>query len=285
MRNSEGRNNVPVQIYQLEGSVPIPAEDIQAESLNGASQQLPPGVYTTFRTYFGNRALCLGVHWDRLEHSARLLGSQNVLRRRQLQQAVAEIVARHGFPESRLRITWALPSGTLYGAVSPFTPLAPEVYRYGVQCITQTMQREQPKAKNTNFIAPSRQLKRTLSPDLFEVIMCTPEEEMLEGMTSNFFAIREGLLYTAGRGVLEGVTRRIVLSIARHVLPVQTTPLHRLDLNRVSEPFITSSSRELVPVVKIDDFEIGNGRPGPITKRILRRYRAFVRYAARPLRD
>jgi len=212
-----------------------------------------------------------------------LLGSAATLDRPALRRALARIIARHGYPESRLRVTWAVPAGTIYCTISRFAPLSPEVYRAGVRCITRTMQRERPLAKDTGFIAPSRKLKKTLPDRVFEVLMCTPSGEILEGLTSNFFAVQEGVLYTAGEGVLEGVTRRIVLAIAPRVLPVTQVPPSREEIPAMREAFITSSSREIVPVVQIDGQRIGSGRPGPTTGRLLRRYRAFVRYAAQPV--
>ncbi len=275
--------NVPAKTYRLDGDVPVALADVAEGGLNGASRSLPQGAYTTFRTYFGDRALCLDVHLARLESSARLLGSEATLDRRALCHALTRIIAWHGYPESRLRATWAVPAGTMYCTISRFEPLSPEVYRAGVRCITRTMQRDRPLAKDTGFITPSRQLKKRLPDRVFEVLMCTPSGEILEGLTSNFFAVQGDVLYTAGEGVLEGVTRRIVLSIAPRVLPVTQVPPSRDEIPAMREAFITSSSREIVPVVEIDGQRIGRGRPGPITARLLRRYRAFVRCAAQPV--
>ena len=276
--------NVSAQTYRLDGDIPVALPEAAASGLNGASRSLPQGAYTTFRTYFSDRALCLDVHLARLESSARLLGSGATLDRQALCRALARIIIRHGYPESRLRVTWAVPAGTVYCTISRLEPLPPEIYREGVHCITRTMQRDRPRAKDTGFIAPSRQLKKTLPGRVFEVLMCTPSGEILEGLTSNFFAVQGDRLYTAGDGVLEGVTRRIVLSIAPHVLPVRQAPPSRAEIPAMSEAFITSSSREIVPVVEIDGRKIGRGSPGPMTGRLLRRYRAFVRHAARPVR-
>ncbi|NOZ05257.1 MAG: hypothetical protein GXP41_02740 [Chloroflexi bacterium] len=275
--------SVPAKTYRLDGDVPTPFPEVAGGGLNGASRSLPQGAYTTFRTYFGDRVLCLDVHLARLESSARLLGSEATLDRRTLCRALTRIIAGHGYPESRLRITWAVPAGTMYCTISRFEPLSPEIYRTGVRCITRTMQRDRPLAKDTGFIAPSRQLKKTLPDRVFEVLMCTPSGEILEGLTSNFFAVQGDVLYTAGEGVLEGVTRRIVLSIAPRVLPVTQVPPSRDEISAMREAFVTSSSREIVPVVEIDGQRIGRGRPGPMTGRLLRRYRAFVRYAAQPV--
>lgn len=275
--------NVPAQTYQITGAAITPEPGLQEGGVNGASRRLPPGAYTTFRTYGGNRVLCLGVHLDRLQTSARLLGHNVSLDRKALRRALADVVSLGGFPESRLRVTLALPAGTTFATITPFVPVAESVYRTGVHTVTRTMQRDRPKAKSTAFIAPSRHLKQALPPQVFEVLMCLPNGEILEGLTSSFFAVQDGVLHTAGEGVLEGITRRIVLDIAPRILPVQLVPCRRADLGAVAEAFITSSSREVVPVVEIDGRPVGTGTPGPVTRRLLHRYRAFVRRVAQPL--
>jgi len=257
----------------------------EAQGLNGTSRKLPSGAYTTFRTYNANRVLCLDVHLDRLETSARLLGYQLSVDRIVLRQGLRQAILRHAYPESRLRVTLALPAGDVFITIEPFTPLAEIVYQNGVRGVTRTMHRSLPRAKNTDFIVPSREMKHALPPDVFEVFMCTTSGEILEGFTSNFFAVKGGVLCTAGVGVLEGITRLIVLDIAPRVIPVHLKPIRRQELGDVTEAFLTSSSRELVPVVEIDGQPIGMGRPGPVTSRLLRRYRAFVRRVAKPLSD
>ncbi len=271
--------------YRLNGDKLSSQPGLDAQGLNGTSRRLPSGAYTTFRTYNANRVLCLDVHLDRLETSARLLGFPLSVDRLLLRRGLSRVLLRHAYSESRLRVTLALPAGDVFITIEPFTPLAETVYHSGVRAVTRTMHRHLPRAKNTDFIVPSREMKHALPPDVFEVFMCASSGEISEGFTSNFFAVKGGVLYTAGAGVLEGITRRIVLDIAPRVIPVHLKPIHRQELGRLEEAFLTSSSRELVPVVEIDGQPIGIGRPGPVTSRLLHRYRAFVRRVAQPLSD
>ena len=104
--------------------------------------------------------------------------------------------------------------------------------------------------------------------------MCA--DDILEGISSNFYAVLREVLRTAGAGVLEGVTRHIVLQAAAGVVPIDYHPVAVSDLTEVSEACITSSSREVMPVIQIDDQIVGAGQPGPITQTLLARYHAYL---------
>jgi branched-chain amino acid aminotransferase len=97
-----------------------------------------------------------------------------------------------------------------------------------------------------------------------------------EGASSNFFAVREGVVETPplGAGILAGVTRALVLDLARNLgLPVQERPLPLSALGSADECFLTSTAREVLPVVRVGERPIGSGSPGPLTWRIHRAFR------------
>jgi branched-chain amino acid aminotransferase len=87
---------------------------------------------------------------------------------------------------------------------------------------------------------------------MFEVLMVRSNGHILEGLTSNFFAVHAGVLRTAGEGTLEGVARSIDLEIAEGPLPVMLRSVSRMDVPALSEAFVTSSSREALPMVVVD---------------------------------
>jgi branched-chain amino acid aminotransferase len=260
--------------------------ELPAETLDQVSLHLPQGTYTTLRTYAGDRFLRLEAHLDRLDESDQLLGHPVRLDRAAVRAALRQVLQRTGFAESRVRITVGLSNdgqpGQVYLAVEPFVGWPAELYELGVRSITRPMARQHPRAKYTAFIAPSRQLKRTLPPDIHEVLMVNDQDQVLEGLSSNFFAVLDGTLRTSGEGVLEGITRSLVLEVARRWLPVRLEPVSRADVPRLSEAFLTSASREVVPVVEIDGQRIGAGVPGPVARQILQDYRARVLAEAQP---
>ncbi len=276
--------------------------DWTAEDLDQASRCLPQGTYTTLRTFEGHKLLRLEAHFDRLERSATaLLGHPVHLARRSLRCALARALHRCSFPESRLRITVALegdpgPSAIpmastidpgsdpleVYITIESLQPVEADLYRRGVQVITMLITRADPQVKSTRFIAPSRELKAGLPSEVYEVLMVTGDGQILEGFTSNFFAVLDGRLVTAHQGILEGVTRSLVLELAAEILPIEGRPPRLAEIPRFDEAFITSSSRGILPVVVINDQVIGGGKPGPVTIELQHRYEEQVRREATP---
>ena len=99
---------------------------------------------------------------------------------------------------------------------------------------------------------------------------------MLEGLSSNFFAIREGALRTEEARVLAGVTRSLAIEVAEALLPIRRVAIRRDELPLVDEAFVTSVSREVLPVVRIDGQPVGEGRVGAKTRAILQAFQALV---------
>ena len=83
---------------------------------------------------------------------------------------------------------------------------------------------------------------------------------------------------------LHGTTRALVLELARGLLPVSLQAVHQSELTRVAEVFLTSVSREVLGVVRVDGVTIGRGKPGSLAKELRRRYRARMRSLAEHLR-
>lgn len=256
------------------------------DSMSAASAALPAGAYTTFRTYDGNRVLRLDRHLRRLEESVALMGVAAGLDWAMARAAIAQAVREAGHAESRLRLTFAPPA--LFISIEPFTPLPAAMYAVGVWCVTVSLRRENPHAKSTAFIASSTDAYRALPAGAHEGLMVGDDGALLEGLSSNFFAIIPDacgapMLRTEEARVLIGVTRELVLEVARAVLPVSTTAVRCDELSTVRECFITSVSREILPVVKIDQLTIGDGHPGPVTRELMRRFRELVQQEAEPL--
>jgi branched-chain amino acid aminotransferase len=241
-------------------------------NLSAASAALPEGSYTSLRTYGGRRVLRLSQHLRRLEESlpegpVRLDG--DVVRR-----GVAAALDATAFPESRLRLTFAPPR--VFVSVEPFVPLPEALYEQGIAARTLDVRREDPHRKDTHFIATADRAYRELPPGILEGLLVAEDGSLLEGLTSNFFAVLGGRLRTEEARVLLGVTRSLVLEIARDLLSVDLTAIRRDELPAASEAFVTSVSREVLPVVRIDGQAIGGGRPGEKTRALREGFRALV---------
>ena len=160
----------------------------------------------------------------------------------------------------------------------------PAAYREGVAIITCTLERLLPQAKLTRFIARSRHIRQSLPPGVNEAVMVSADGFLLEGLTSNFFAICQDEIRTAEQAVLAGITRSLVLEAARRLgLPVRFQPVHLSELAALQEAFLTSSSRGVLPVSRIDSIQIGAGKPGPLTRRLMHIYDAIILEQLEPI--
>ena len=100
-----------------------------------------------------------------------------------------------------------------------------------------------------------------------------------EGSGDNVFIYRQGELRTppAYLGILEGVTREVVMELARQdKIPVQEVPFTRHDVYVCEECFLTGTAAEIIPVVEVDGRVIGDGSPGPVTGRLMKRFREIA---------
>jgi branched-chain amino acid aminotransferase len=244
------------------------------ESLAEAQAALPEGAYTTLRTYGGNGVVRLAAHLRRLEDSAALEGTPGRLDKDGARAALGRALREAGHAESRVRLTFAPPR--LFIAVEPFTPLDPGLYERGVACVTLELRRGNPQAKDTRFIATAREAYARLPPGVEEGLLVADDGTLLEGLSSNFFALLGGVLRTEQERVLEGVTRSLAIEAAEPVVALLRKGVRRDELPLLTEAFITSVSRELLPVVRVDGRPVGDGRVGQKTRAILEAFAALV---------
>jgi len=266
-------------VFELEGGTATALRE--SSSLSEASSTLPSGAYTSLRTYQGNRVLRFDQHLGRLEESAALQGQPARLDAEAARSALRAALTATGHPESRVRLTFAPPR--MFAAIEPFEPLPESLYRDGVACATFPFQRDNPHSKDTRFIATASGAYGSLPEGMQEGLLVAEDQSVLEGLSSNFFAVWRDALYTEEDRVLLGVTRALVLEVAAGLLPVERRAVRKSELAEASEAFITSVSREVLPVVAIDDVAIGSGRPGPKTRAIMAAFADLVRKEAKPV--
>ena len=268
-------------------SLPIP-EGVQ--TIHELFDHLKLGVYTTFCTFEHNKFLYLEAHLDRLQNSVNLMGWDYPLDKQLLRQVIHQLCTAYPQQNSRVRLDVLarpppVPPGSKTGrltlALSPFPPPPPEIYTQGVEVgLVEQLHRDKPLIKDARFVLQRRPFQ---SDQYYEQLLLGDDGRLLEGLTSNFYGIRDGILYTAGKGILEGIARRIILQQAEALnIPVRLEAIHINEIARLDEAALSSASRALVPIVKIGDQIIGIGRPGPLTRQILDAYRAFLTHQIRP---
>ncbi len=248
---------------------------IAASSLDEAAWHEPShGVYTVGRTYPGARVLLLDAHLDRLEASASASAIALRYERRRLRAALRDMLLEADFGAARFRISVAADSPeTLTVSLEPFKPPPPVLLAQGARCQTARATRQNPAVKSSAWMRQRRSLE---SDGIYETFLVDDSGALLEGLTSNFYAILEGQLRTAHRGVLAGISRRIVYATHGGVIPLRKEAAHTDDIPRFSEAFLSSSSRGIVPVVELDGKAIGDGRVGAVTRALRQAYEAWV---------
>jgi branched-chain amino acid aminotransferase len=270
-----GQDFLSVQVYRLKSHTLRPT-DQTGPTLDAVSLRLPNGAYTTLRTYDTDRIIGLSAHLQRLIESSALLQRPYPIDPVGIRSALRDVIAREDQAALRVRLTVPLDFDEIFISVEPFEVYPSDLYQHGVRCATTPLSRHTPLAKSTDFIAPSRESKAAFEPEIHELLIVNRAGEILEGISSNFYGVLDGMLRTAGQDVLEGITRQIVLQAAVAVLPIEYRPLKLTEIDRAAEAFITSSSREVMPVIQIDDHIIGTGQPGSITQTLLAKYRAYL---------
>ncbi len=134
-----------------------------------------------------------------------------------------------------------------------------------------------PTAKTGNYLSHVLALGEARARGGHEALMLDRDGFVTEGTTSNVFAVRGGAVLTPPlrAGILEGVTRGIVLELARELgVPAREEPIRAAHLEAAEEIFVTSTAREVLPVTRLGERPVGGGRPGPVTSRLHAAYRA-----------
>ncbi len=265
-----------VRYLTPDGLSPAP---YQATSLTDAATHEPyDGVYTITNTYNGTQVLKLDAHLDRLDNSARLAGIPLKLDRARLRATLRQMIAEANFGERAFpRDRTQRSAGSVDLSVEPFAPPPPEVYEHGVRCMTvSSAARVTPAAKTTDWMHDRQAIEAALPPGIYTGLLLSKTGDILEGISSNFYAILHGELRTAGKGVLPGIAQQVVFEVAPDVLPVRHDAVNVVDIPRLEEAFVTSSSRGIIPVVVIDEITLGSGKPGEQTKALRERYNAWV---------
>ena len=254
------------------------AVDYSASSLAEAARHEPDaGVYTVSNTLWQTQTLLLDAHLDRLEDSARREGMPLRLDRARLRAALRQMILDSGFGDTRFRISApAAAPDSLLISIEPHQPPAPELIDNGVSCRTARCARRNPAAKSSDWMRLRRQLQADAPADCYEIILVDAAGHMLEGATSNFYAIIDGQLRTADAGILHGISRRITLWVCQAIAPIQLESPRVEELPAMAEAFISSSSRGIIPVKSIDGKRIGKGTVGEITRRLWRAYQRWV---------
>ena len=254
---------------------------------------LAGSVYTAFRTFERERFVALDEHLDRTVRSMQLLGwpdAETVLERALIRRALAEAVNLREV-DSMVRLDILPPGSRVPGTssarivltVAPLREVPERFVREGVRVeLASELARDQPRIKTAEFVL-RRQPYPLGKQNAFEHLLLDSAGNILEATSANVYVVVDGVLHTAGHGVLEGITRLLCLRVARaEGIEVREQAVPLASLAQATEMFLTSSTRGVVPIVNVAGTVIGQGQPGPVTQRLARALNAEIARIARP---
>lgn len=246
------------------------------------------GVYETIRSY-GERIFMRDQHLARLYRSAEAIGLDIPIPRSAWPDLLHEAMVRNAVGtrqrDAYIRITISrgvgdigldpalCPTPTVVIMAKPLVPPPPELYETGVALIIARTRRNLPSAlsphiKATNFLNNILAKREAIAAGAFDSLLLNWEGLVAECTVSNIFFVADGCLKTPSTecGILDGITRDIVLQLARESnLPVEEGRFRAEEVTGAAECFLTNTSMEIMPVVSIDGAPIGTGKPGPLT--------------------
>jgi branched-chain amino acid aminotransferase len=254
------------------------------------------GVFEGMRSY-GGKVFRLAEHLDRLWASAKAIWLQMPISREEMAKAVNETLATNGIQDGYIRLVVTRGAGALgldpnrcsdpqVIVIADHIQLYPkEMYENGLEIITASTIRNHsaalsPRIKSLNYLNNIMAKIEGLQAGCVEALMLNAKGEVAECTGDNIFIVRKGVLLTPpiDAGILEGITRDAVIELAEKLkISVQQIALTRHDVFIADECFLTGSAAEIIPVVKLDSRVIGDGKPGPLTKRLTEAFHRLTR--------
>ncbi|MBI5955783.1 MAG: aminotransferase class IV [Chloroflexi bacterium] len=244
------------------------------------------GVFELLRTYSG-KPFRLKEHLERLKNSADQIGLRLPKSPEEIAKVVDELLVQNRFHEANIKIILTggvspdqiTPLGTpsLFVLAYPATSYPAEFYTEGVKVVTVRIERFLATSKTINYIPAILALSQARKQEAVEALYVNKKGEVLEGTTSNFFVFKNKILITPKEGILLGISRQVVLELAKKEYKVTLRPIKYEELGSIDEAFLTASNKEVMPVVRIDDMVVGSGKPGQNTQRVMEMFRIYTR--------
>src|SRR3954463_3256456 len=252
------------------------------------------GIYETLRTYNG-RLFLYDRHMRRLRNSAQFIDLELPFADDEIAAHIRDTIAAATLDKQdayvRLLVTRgvgeltydlkATPKPSWVIIVKPLPSPAPELYEKGVSVALVDVVRNHPQSvnpmiKSNNLMNSAMAAQEALKRGGFEAVMRNYRGELTECTQSNLFIVKNRTALTPPLecGLLPGITREFLFEIGPEIkVDVREQVLHDDDLFSADEAFLTSTTRELLPIVAVDERTIGNGVPGPVTQALLKAFR------------
>ncbi len=243
------------------------------------------GMFDYFRTYNG-QPFRFDDYWQRFENSAKLLHLTLPVSKAQTAEIITELYQLSGLEDVGIR--FLLTGGYAPDSVNVVAPNFaivcenlprhnPKDYELGIKLLPYEFVRDLPEIKTTNYLNMIR-LAHEIKAQNANDLLYYKDGEISELTRSNFFLFKNNTLVTPNRNILMGITRKTILELVQVHFEVEIRPLRYEELNEADEAFTTSSTKFVMPIVQIGRQQIGNGKVGSRTVKLLEMFQAFTRH-------
>jgi len=252
------------------------------------------GVFEGIRSY-NSVVFKLKEHIDRLYETAHTLMLKMPLTKSQMIKAIVSTLKENKLSNAYIRVVVTRGEGDLgldpkkckgtanIIIIADKITLYPEtLYKKGMEIITVPTIRNLPEAlnprlKSLNYLNNILAKIEASTSGYCEAIMLDNQGFVAECTGDNIFIVKNGLMSTPSQGNLEGITRNVVINLAKKSsIDTVERYITRHEVYNADECFLTGTAAEIIPIVKVDDRQIGDGKPGTVTKKMLKAFKAVT---------
>jgi len=246
-------------------------EEKASLSIHNLGVQRGFGIFDLFRGRNG-KPVFMDDHLERFDRSQRYLGLSRLISKEEIKDAIEGLQQWNIYRESTFRLMLLGDGTESHPVLKPLfyivnTDISEQRNPDSAYVILHEHLREYPSVKSINYFTSNYLHRKKMEADAIDVVYHF-NNQVTEASRSNIFVIKDGEMFTPSDNILAGVTRKHILKFSNDILPTQVTDVSLEMLKNADEVFLSSTLKEVMPVVKIDGIKVGDGRVGAFTKKI-----------------
>lgn len=256
------------------------AEDQASISIHNLGLHRSFGIFDFFRARNGKPTF-FEDYLDRFDHSQKSLALGKLISKDEVREAVNMLLRENGFENSSFKLILLGVGSDTDDSLEPLfyiinTPHEGNVDIQTGNLISHEYVRENPLIKNLNYFTSYQLHQKKMEAKAVDVLY-HKDGKVSEASRSNVFIVKNNTVLTPSERILHGITRKhVLLMMEQNAIGHQVIDFSLEDLLTADEVFLTSTIKEIMPIVKIDDRVIGNGTPGPVTTDLWNQFRSYI---------
>ncbi|MEM7297028.1 MAG: aminotransferase class IV [Bacteroidota bacterium] len=244
-------------------------------SIHNLGVQRGFGIFDFFRGRNGKPTF-MEDHLDRFDRSQKFLGLGKLISKDEIREAVEGLQQWNAYQESSFKLMLLGDGSESESELKPLfyitnTDISNHSLPKMSSVILHEHLREMPEIKSINYLTGNALHREKMRKGAIDIVYHS-KRQMSEASRSNIFIVRDGVLFTPSINILEGITRKQILKFGSDILPTEEGMISLDQFVSADEIFISSTLKEIMPIVKVDDKKIGNGQVGPFTKKLQERF-------------